>query len=82
MYLHLGGGVVADGSDIIGIFDLDQLGADRAATAFLRAAERDGTLRMIDDELPKAAVLCTTCVYLTRIAAATLCRRWNSAGFA
>lgn len=80
MYLHLGAGVVIGGSEIVGIFDLDRLGGDRAALEFLHSAERSGVLYKIDDDLPKAAVLCADCVYLTRIAAATLCRRWKTAG--
>ena len=75
MYLHLGGDTVVPGRDIIGIFDLDHIGVARGALGFLRAAERDGRVEIVGDDIPKAAVVCDACVYLTQIAAATLVKR-------
>ncbi len=82
MYLYLGQTTVVRGSDIIGIFDLDNTTASRHTRAFLRAAQEKGHIREVSTELPKSFVLCgnksNTAVYLSQIAPVTLKKRAES----
>ena len=80
MYLHLGADTVVCGGDIIGIFDLDHIGVTRDGLGFLRAAERSGTVEAVGGDIPKAAVVCSGCVYLTQVAAPTLVKRIAEGG--
>ncbi len=57
MYLHAGGNVVVRESDIIGIFDIDNMNTQETMKEFLRRAEKNGRCRMAGDNLPKSFVL-------------------------
>lgn len=57
MYLHAGGNVVVRESDIIGIFDIDNMNTEETMKDFLRRAEKNGRCRMAGDNLPKSFIL-------------------------
>ena len=61
MYLHLGSNVSVPLDDIIGIFDLDNASTSRITRAFLRAAEEEGMVINVGDDLPKSLVVCCPC---------------------
>ena len=77
MYLHLGNNVSVPLDDIIGIFDLDNASTSRITRADLRAAEEEGMVITVGEDLPKSLVVCCPRgswqrVYISPLAAATL----------
>ena len=84
MYLHLGGAVSVPAAEVVGIFDLDNASTSRITRRFLRAAEEEGMVTALGEELPKSIVLCCPQgswqrVYLSPVNSATLLHRWQSA---
>ena len=83
MYLHLGSNVTVPSDDIVGIFDLDNCSSTRITLQFLRAAEEEGMVFPVGEELPKSVVVCCPegswqRVYLSPLNVATLVRRIES----
>ena len=81
--LHLGSNVSVPMDDIIGIFDLDNASTSRITRAFLRAAEEEGMVITVGEDLPKSLVVCCPRgswqrVYISPLAAATLHGRMES----
>ena len=77
MYLHLGNNISVPLDDIIGIFDLDNASTSRTTRAFLRAAEEEGMVITVSEDLPKSLVVCCPRgswqrVYISPLASATL----------
>lgn len=58
MNLHLGNNVSVPTDDIIGIFDLDNASTARDTRKFLRAAEEEGMVSAVGEDLPKSLVVC------------------------
>lgn len=86
MYLHLGNNVSVPLDDIIGIFDLDNTSTSRTTRAFLKAAEEEGMVITVGEDLPKSVVVCCPRgswqrVYISPLAAATLAGRLGSVLF-
>ncbi|MCL2056821.1 MAG: DUF370 domain-containing protein [Oscillospiraceae bacterium] len=79
MYLYLGSETVINTKDIIGIFDLDNASTTRATKLYLTAAQRNGAVVNVTDDLPKSFVVCEKNsrpkVYLSQISPATLKKR-------
>ena len=83
MFLHLGSHISVEISDIIGIFDLDNVSTSRITRDFLKAAEEDGMIVPVGSELPKSLVVCCPKgswqrVYISPLAPATLLGRLDS----
>ena len=83
MYLHLGNNVSVPLDDIIGIFDLDNASTSRITRAFLRAAEEEGMVITVGEDLPKSLVVCCPRgnwqrVYISPLASSTLAGRLES----
>ena len=57
MNLHLGNNVSVPTDDIIGIFDLDNASTARDTRKFLRAAEEEGMIFAVGEDLPKSFVV-------------------------
>ena len=85
-YLHLGRDVVVIGESVIGVFDLDNSSQSHITREYLYAAEREGKVVNIGEDLPRSFVVCaepatldgdegTDSVYLTQIASQTLLKR-------
>lgn len=77
MYLNLGQSVIVHQRDVIGIFDLDNTSASFRTRKYLEKAEREGRVKAVFDDLPKAFVVCrkkdgTETVYLTQLSSAAL----------
>lgn len=86
MYLHLGSNISVPLDDIIGIFDLDNASTSRATRAFLRAAEEEGMVITVGEDLPKSLVVCCPRgswqrVYISPLASSTLLGRLGSVRF-
>ena len=80
MNLHLGSNVSVPLEDIIGIFDLDNVSISRTTRAYLRAAEEEGMVINVGEDLPKSMVVCCPVgswqrVYISPLASATLLGR-------
>ena len=83
MYLHLGSNVTVPSDDIVGIFDLDNCSSSRITLQFLKAAEEEGMVLPVGEELPKSVVVCCPegswqRVYLSPLNVATIVRRIES----
>jgi len=86
MYLHLGNNISVPLDDIIGIFDLDNASTSRTTRAFLRAAEEEGMVINVGEDLPKSLVVCCPRgnwqrVYISPLASSTLVGRLGSVRF-
>lgn len=57
MFLYLGGDVSVKKSEIIGIFDIDNVNTQKTTKEFLRAAEKSGSLLLAGEDLPKSFLL-------------------------
>lgn len=80
MYLHLGGDTVVPQSSIIAVFDLDNTTWSYLTRDYLTRAEKDGRVKNVSGDLPKAFVVCTEpdgsqTVYLSQLNPATLSKR-------
>ena len=85
MYLHLGSNISVRGEEIIGIFDLDNASSSPVTRAFLRAAEEEGMVIAVGEDLPKSVVVCCPQgswqrVYISPLTSATLLRRLEEGG--
>ena len=86
MYLHLGNDTLIRKRDVVGVFDLDISSQSHLTRAFLRHAEKNGSvLDAGGGELPKSFVVCTAqergqTVYLSQLNASTLLRRSEGSG--
>ena len=86
MYLHLGNNISVRGEEIVGVFDLDNTSTSPITRAFLRAAEEEGMVISVGEDLPKSVVVCCPQgswqrIYISPLASATLLRRLESGGF-
>ena len=86
MYLHLGNNISVPTDDIIGVFDLDNASSARSTRDFLSAAEEEGMVIAVGQDLPKSLVVCCPRgswqrVYLSSLASATLLGRWEALSF-
>lgn len=57
MFLYLGADVSVTKSDIIGIFDIDNVNTQKTTKDFLRLAEKEKKLILAGDDLPKSFLL-------------------------
>ncbi len=57
MFLYLGADVSVTKSDIIGIFDIDNVNTQKTTKEFLRFAEKEKKLILAGDDLPKSFLL-------------------------
>ena len=82
MYIHAGNNRMIRTKSIIGVFDMDTATMAGTTRDFLRAAEREGRLVNIREDIPKSFVVCCErgkkTVYLSQMASATLLRRAES----
>ena len=86
MYLHLGNNISVRGEEIVGVFDLDNTSTSPITRAFLRAAEEEGMVISVGEDLPKSVVVCCPQgswqrLYISPLSSATLLRRLESGGF-
>ena len=87
MYIHLGQDVIVRARDIVAILDIDTASVGKTTRDYLKAAQREGIVVSITDELPKSVVVCDgedgRQVYISQISTATLAKRaelWSGAG--
>jgi len=86
MYLHLGSNISVPYADVVGIFDLDNSSTSRITRDFLAAAEKEGMVVNVGEDLPKSIVVCCPegswqRVYISPLASSTLLHRAESNSF-
>ncbi len=57
MYVHAGNNCIIRTRDIIGIFDMDTATMQEATREYLRAAEKDGGMVNIKEDIPKSFIV-------------------------
>lgn len=75
MYLYLGGNVVINTKDIIGIFDMDTSTVNKATRDYLSFAEKNKKVIYVNYELPKSFVVCNDKIYVCPFNTTTLHKR-------
>jgi len=76
MYLHLGQNTVITTQEIVGIFDMDTTTVSKNTRDFLKAAEQNGNVVYVSNELPKSFIVgADKQVYISQISPATLLLR-------
>lgn len=79
MYLHVGLDKVITFDDIIGIFDLDTSTVSKVTRDYLAAAEKNGEVENVCNDLPKSFIVCCTDegkkVYISQLSSQTLLKR-------
>lgn len=83
MYLYLGQETVVSMREVVGIFDMDNTTISKSTRDFLAAAERNGQVTAVSNELPKSFVVCASKkqskqVYISQISCPTLVKRANA----
>lgn len=82
MYLHLGNDAVVRKRDIVAIFDMDNTTVSKQSRSFLTAAQHNGTVIDITDDLPKSYIVTEyngkIGVYISSVSSKTLQKRWKS----
>ena len=81
MYLNIGGDVILDARDVIGVFDLDNTTVFKVNRNYLSNVEKRGKIVNVNEKLPKSFVLCTEDgeenVYISPLLTSTLFKRNN-----
>ena len=75
MLMHAGRDFVLNTRDIVGFFDLDSTSLGHITREFLAAAEREGAVVDLSEDLPKSFILTdfpTETVYVTELSTAAL----------
>ena len=75
MYLYLGSDVTVSESDVIGIFDIERTTVEKSVNEYLSFCQKNGSIYYVSLDMPKSFVVCTDCVYITNVSAATLKKR-------
>ena len=79
MYIHLGEETTVRGSEVIGIFDIENTSISKHTKEFFTKAEKNKWVEYVNFEMPKSFVVCESggedTVYISPISAATLRKR-------
>ncbi|WP_018131398.1 extracellular matrix regulator RemB [Effusibacillus pohliae] len=78
MFIHLGGDVMVSSKEVIAIFDLKMKEAADSTQEFLKVAEEEGFVVVVDENESKSFVVTNRKVYFSPISSLTLKKR---AGF-
>ncbi len=86
MYIHIGGDISLLKKNIIAIFDMDNSTTSGWSRQFLQAAEINGSVITVSDELPRTFIVAQAgrkkeySVYISPISSATLLKRAEEDG--
>ena len=78
MYIHLGSDVAVLSDDMIGIFDIERTSVEKSVNEYLSRCQKNGSIYYVSLDMPKSFVVCTDCVYISNVGAATLKQRCNA----
>lgn len=81
MFLNIGKTAMIPEESILGIFDLDICSQSFLTREFLNAAEKNGNIKNVAEDIPNSFILCeekgNCCIYLSQSTSRTLWRRMN-----
>ena len=77
MYLNIGNDQMIPEKRIIGVFDLEITSQSKSTSAFLKAAQADGVVLDVCEDIPKSFLVCDhpshrQIVYLSQLSSRTL----------
>lgn len=79
MYLNIGGDVIINDRDIIGIFDLDKTTVFKVNRNYLSSMEKNSKIVNVTEKLPKSFLLCNDgkedVIYVSPLLSSTLLKR-------
>ena len=79
LFLHIGNNVVVRKRDVIAVFDMDNTTVSKISRGFLAAAQKNGEVYDICDDLPKSYIITNydgeTKVYISSVSSQTIFRR-------
>ncbi len=75
MYISLGSDVDVLKNDIIGVFDIEKTTVIKSVNEFLGGCQKSNKIYYVSLDMPKSFVVCSDCVYVTNVSAATIGKR-------
>ncbi|MDY3031859.1 MAG: DUF370 domain-containing protein [Clostridia bacterium] len=79
MYIHIGGDMVVNTRDVVGIFDVDNTTVSRQGKRFLPMAQKNNRIIYATEELPKSFIVTErkgkTLVYISPMSTQSLNKR-------
>ena len=79
MYINIGGDVIIDAKEIVGVFDIDKTTVYKVNRNYLSKTEKSGKIINITDKIPKSFVVCEknseNIVYISPLTTTTLQKR-------
>lgn len=79
MYINIGGDVIMDVHEIIGVFDIDKTTVYKVNRNYLSKNEKSGKIINITDKIPKSFVVCEknseNMVYISPLTPVTIQKR-------
>ena len=79
MYINIGGDVIIDAREIVGVFDIDKTTVYKVNRNYLSKTEKSGKIINITDKIPKSFVVCEknseNMVYISPLTTTTLQKR-------
>lgn len=79
MYINIGGDVIIDAREIVGVFDIDKTTVYKVNRNYLSKTEKSGKIINITDKIPKSFVVCEknseNIVYISPLTTTTLQKR-------
>ena len=79
MYINIGGDVIINAQEIIGVFDIDKTTVYKVNRNYLSKTEKSGKIINITDKIPKSFIVCEknseNMVYISPLTTVTLQKR-------
>lgn len=75
MYLYLGSDVIIPKSEVIGIFDIENITVDRYMKDYLTFWQKKGKIYYVSLDMPKSVILANDTVYISNVSSDTLKKR-------
>ena len=76
MFIDIGNDYILKASDVVGVFDLDNISVGKGTRLFLERAEKDGKIvNAAKNNLPRSLLLTENSVYLSFLNVSTILKR-------
>lgn len=79
MYVNIGGDVIVDAREIVGVFDIDKTTVYKVNRIYLSKAEKSGKIINVTHKIPKSFIICKknleNIVYISPLTTTTLQKR-------
>lgn len=81
MYINIGGDVIINAQEIIGVFDIDKTTVYKVNRNYLSKTEKSGKIINITDKIPKSFIVCEknseNMVYISPLTPVTIQKRMS-----